>query len=100
MRVGLLAFACFDLGDGSLDQPGALGVSERGQPGLPDFTAPWSIAPMPDLLLRAKHLLLGPNRISDRARAARSNFGRLSVVRSRLHPLKKVLLRSRSWRGR
>jgi hypothetical protein len=39
MRVGLLAFACFDLGDGGLDQPDALGVSEHGQPGLPDFTA-------------------------------------------------------------
>jgi len=41
MRVGLLAFACFDLGDGGLDQPGALGVGEHGQPALPDFTASW-----------------------------------------------------------
>jgi hypothetical protein len=45
MRVGLLAFACFDLGDGGLDQPGALGVGEHGQPGLPDFTASWSLWP-------------------------------------------------------
>ena len=30
MRVGLLAFACFDLGDGGLDRPGALGVGEHG----------------------------------------------------------------------
>jgi len=43
MRVGLLAFACFDLGDGGLDQPGALGVGEHGQPALPDFTASWSL---------------------------------------------------------
>src|SRR5262249_54902542 len=35
MRVVLLAFACFDLGDGGLDQPDTLGVSEQGQPGLP-----------------------------------------------------------------
>jgi hypothetical protein len=30
MPVGLLAFACFDLGDGDLEQPGALGVGEHG----------------------------------------------------------------------
>jgi hypothetical protein len=29
VRVGLLAFGCFDLGDGDLDQPGALGVGEH-----------------------------------------------------------------------
>src|SRR4029077_5137004 len=28
--VGLVAFACFDLGDGGLEQPGALGVGEHG----------------------------------------------------------------------
>jgi hypothetical protein len=30
MPVGLIAFACFDLGDGGLEQPGALGVGEHG----------------------------------------------------------------------
>jgi hypothetical protein len=30
VRVGLLAFACFDLADGGLDQSGALGVGEHG----------------------------------------------------------------------
>jgi hypothetical protein len=30
VRVGLLAFACFDLGDGGLDQASALGVGEHG----------------------------------------------------------------------
>jgi len=69
MRVGLLAFACFDFGDDGLDQPGPLGVGEHGQPrvaGLHRFLV--ALVPVLDLLICAKHLFVAAIVAQDRLR--------------------------------